>query len=536
MTPFPIGPNADSSDAELVGACLTGNRGAFAHIVQRYQALVASIAYSSTGSIAQSEDLAQETFLTAWQHLGRLADPGKLRAWLCGITRRITANAARRGSREPAQFAETLDEAVAAHAPDAPPVEQAISREEEAILWRSLEQIPAEYRETLVLYYRKGHATEQVAAELGLSEAAVRQRLSRGRKLLEARVAAFVETTLRRTAPGASFTANVLSALPAQIGAAGLAAAGASAAKAGAAKSALSLAGLSAAISFLPGLFSIYHGYRTDMAESSSAAARGSVRRFYALIIATVVVPVALISVAVWWRASAMTHPRAFGLLVLAAGWLWLPAVVALLALLRRKSATLAATPSGQAARPLIEYRSRWEFLGAPLVHVRFGGADSCKPVKAWIALGDVAIGRLFALGGVAVAPICVGGFGAGLAVFGGFALGPLVYAGFGLGIWAIGGFVTGWLAAGGCAIAGGAALGGVCLAGHHALGGVVLAPHANDAAANAYLQGSVFFHYAFLLVTRWLWPTMVAATIPTLALQLAFRRRRRKQNPHSTS
>jgi DNA-directed RNA polymerase specialized sigma24 family protein len=49
---------AELDDAGLVGACLGGDRGAFAQIVARYQSLVASIAYSITGNIAQSEDLA----------------------------------------------------------------------------------------------------------------------------------------------------------------------------------------------------------------------------------------------------------------------------------------------------------------------------------------------------------------------------------------------------------------------------------------------------------------------------------------------
>jgi DNA-directed RNA polymerase specialized sigma24 family protein len=92
--------NAASPDTELVQACLGGDREAFAQIVTRYQAVVASVAYNATGSIAQSEDLAQETFLVAWQHLKRLEQPGKLRAWLCGIARRTAANALRRLQRE----------------------------------------------------------------------------------------------------------------------------------------------------------------------------------------------------------------------------------------------------------------------------------------------------------------------------------------------------------------------------------------------------------------------------------------------------
>ena len=524
MTSFAPEPTADSSDADLVGACLSGNRSAFAHIVARYQALVASIAYSATGSVAQSEDVAQEAFLAAWQHLPRLSEAGKLRAWLCGIPRRLTANATRRGSREPVHFAETLEAAGNVHAPDVLPADWAMSREEEAILWRSLERLPAEYREALVLYYRKGQATEQVAAELGLNEAAVRQRLSRGRRLLEARVAAFVEAALRRSTPGTEFPGQVMAVLPIHFGAAGLAAAAVgSAAKAGAAKSAWSLASLTPLISFLPGAASLYLGYRTESAEASSSSALRQVRRFYLLTVLTIAVPVVLILLAIALRTHAAAHPQLFRLLVLTSSWSWLPAVAGLLALIWRRSAEVSA-----GVGPSLEHRSTTEFLGAPLVHVRFGGSTAGQPVHAWIAAGDVAVGRLFALGGVAVAPVCVGGFGAGLAVFGGFGAGALVYAGFGLGVWALGGFVTGWLAAGGCAIAGQAALGGICLAGEHALGGVALAPHANEAVARAYLEGSTFFRFAYPLLTKWLWTTMVAATLPTLALHLGSRRRSR--------
>jgi hypothetical protein len=56
-------------DAELVARSLTGNRDAFGLIVSRYQSLVCSIAYSATGCLSRSEDLAQETFLTAWKQL-----------------------------------------------------------------------------------------------------------------------------------------------------------------------------------------------------------------------------------------------------------------------------------------------------------------------------------------------------------------------------------------------------------------------------------------------------------------------------------
>ena len=135
---------AESDDSTLVNASLNGDREAFGHIVRRYQALVASVAYSATGSLTQSEDLAQETFVTAWKHLASLHDPGKLRSWLYGIARRVTANTRRLQQREPA--AAPLE--ILAETPSTEPLlaETAITHEEEAILWRSLGQIPETYR------------------------------------------------------------------------------------------------------------------------------------------------------------------------------------------------------------------------------------------------------------------------------------------------------------------------------------------------------------------------------------------------------
>jgi RNA polymerase sigma factor (sigma-70 family) len=206
-------PTVDS-DAQLVEWSLTGDRDAFAQIVERYKSLVCSITYGATGSLAWSEDLAQETFVTAWKQLTDLHEPSKLRSWLCGITRNLLGKELRRRGHEPMDAAEPLDAIHNSAAPEPLPSAQAISREEEAILWRALERIPETYREPMILFYREQRSVERVAAELELTEDAVKQRLSRGRKLLADEVAAFVEGTLERTTPGKAFTLDVLAMLP----------------------------------------------------------------------------------------------------------------------------------------------------------------------------------------------------------------------------------------------------------------------------------------------------------------------------------
>ena len=187
-------------------------------IVDRYKTLICSIAYSATGNFSQSEDVAQETFISAWKDLRHLREPSKLRAWLCGIVRNQIQRDIRKGRRDPVQNAVLLEDASKSPTADELPSAQAVSREEEAILWRSLERIPENFREPLVLFYRERKSVEHVAAELELSEDAVRQRLSRGRKLLQEEVQAFVENTLRRTAPGQAFSGDVIGALPLATG------------------------------------------------------------------------------------------------------------------------------------------------------------------------------------------------------------------------------------------------------------------------------------------------------------------------------
>ncbi len=202
------------NDAELVAETLGGNRDAFSQIVVRYQSLICSLAYSATGSLGQSEDLAQETFITAWRRLRMLREPAKLRAWLCGIARNRINNTLRREGREPLTAAEPLETAHEAPASEPSPPDQAISREEAAILWRALERLPQLYREPLVLFYREQQSIEAVAQDLGLSEDAVKQRLSRGRKLLQEQFLAFVAGALKQTSPGKAFTLGVIAALP----------------------------------------------------------------------------------------------------------------------------------------------------------------------------------------------------------------------------------------------------------------------------------------------------------------------------------
>ena len=494
----------DSSDSELVSQSLAGNRDAFGGIVARYQSMLCSIAYSATGSLSQSEDLAQETFVTAWKQLADLRNPEKLRSWLCRILRNLTYDALLRQGREPVHKAEPLEEVEGTPAPAPLPSDHTISREEEAILWRSIERIPERYREPLVLYYREHQSVENVASALNLSEDAVKQRLSRGRKLLHEQVLAFVEGALERTSPGKAFTIGVLAALPAFTISAKAATVGVAAAKGGAAAKAVAASGLfSATLAPALGFLGNYFGYRTGMDGAQSDYERDYIRRFYRKLLACILGFWAAYGLLVIWaKQIVMDRHLVFSSLVIglvlpftfvlfASGIFWLRAPRKFMAQLAAKG--VAAHP----AKPAWEYRSKLALLGLPFIHVRVRGGltTPAKPVKAWIASGDYAVGLLFASGNLAIAPVSIGALAIGLFSFGGCAVGLISLGGFSLGLWSFGVLALGWQVYGACAIAWNAADGGLAIAHNFAVGGIASALQANSDAARSYFGQTPFFH-----------------------------------------
>lgn len=528
-------PEAETmDDARLVERGRGGDREAFGLLVARYQSPLCALAYSACGSIPQSEDLAQEAFIIAWRKLGDLKEPGKFKSWLYGIARNLIMTAFRQQSRNPLTAAEPLDETLPVTA-TASPAGHAMNKEEQDILWRSLEQIPETYREPLVLFYREQESIERVAEVMGLSEEAARQRLSRGRKLLQEQVQAFVEGALRQSGPGPAFTASVLAALPAATISAKAITLG-TVVKGGAAVKGAGLFGMFFA--FVAPLFAfwgMWMDYRMRKKAKQPEALLKFLRYYYFGILASVAVMVALITLLMSYGgeiihynaglfAALMTGSIVGYFIVISIGRKWFCRRVKAL---RAEAGMPLAEAATKATGPLWEYRSRFELLGLPFIHIRSGGwrgSDPTKgwqPVKAWIAADEgAAYGLLFAYGSGAVAPISIGAFSIGLISFGAMSIGVLSIGGFGFGIWAFGPFAFGWDAYGSCAIAWDAAWGWEYAIGHHlALSNMAspqFQPHAD--AIREHLRAIPFFHvsekysrYLGLPLWAWMVPLMVS-------------------------
>lgn len=299
-----------------------GDRAAFARLVEETSGVVCAIALAEVKDIAASEDVAQDVFLAAWTGLARLRKIQSFLPWLRQVTRHRARTWVRwrpRGSDDKlADLADGLPS----------PETLLLEAEERCALDAAWSALATDAREVLTLYYRESESTARVAALLGLREAAVRQRLSRARATLRAEVLALLGGALKKSAPGAAFTATVVTltiAGPSSAAAAGagLAAKGSSALLK--ASGILSGAALGAGL----GIASVFLGLRPYLRDAKDEHERAALRRF-ASIAVLVVLAAVLGFVLAGWLASPVLRVATqlgFGAAMAALYWVKLPQI-----------------------------------------------------------------------------------------------------------------------------------------------------------------------------------------------------------------
>ncbi|MCL6711687.1 sigma-70 family RNA polymerase sigma factor [Pseudomonas sp. R2.Fl] len=208
--------NAQTLDLMLqheLPAAARGNQDAYGRIVSACQNTVTAIAYAITRDVQASEDIAQEAFLRAWQRLDRLKNSASFLPWLRQITRNLARDYLRTQHHKP-MSGEAAELAINLTADPSPsPAERLLRTEEEIAAADIISSLPEDARETLLLFYREGQSSLQVAELLGLSDAAVRKRLSRARGIVREEMLKRFGEFARSTAPGAAFTVLVVSGL-----------------------------------------------------------------------------------------------------------------------------------------------------------------------------------------------------------------------------------------------------------------------------------------------------------------------------------
>jgi RNA polymerase sigma factor (sigma-70 family) len=194
-------------------AARSGDHAAFGRIVAACQNTVTAVALAITRDVDASEDIAQEAFLNAWQHLERLHSPDSFLPWLRQIARNLARDHLRKYRNRPLDGANAELALAMAADPGPQPMQQLLEDEHETTAAELIAALPEDSRETLLLFYREGQSSQQVAALLGITDAAVRKRLSRARQLVRDDLIRRFGEFARDSAPSAAFTTAVVTTL-----------------------------------------------------------------------------------------------------------------------------------------------------------------------------------------------------------------------------------------------------------------------------------------------------------------------------------
>ena len=205
--------SVDALILQELPAARNGDHAAYGRIVAACQNTVTAVALAITRDVGASEDIAQEAFLNAWQHLERLHSPDSFLPWLRQIARNLARDHLRKYRNRPLDGANAELALAMAADPGPQPMQQLLEDEHEATAAELIAALPEDSRETLLLFYREGQRSQQVAALLGITDAAVRKRLSRARQLVRDDLIKRFGEFARDSAPSAAFTTAVVTTL-----------------------------------------------------------------------------------------------------------------------------------------------------------------------------------------------------------------------------------------------------------------------------------------------------------------------------------
>lgn len=174
----------------LVKKLNSHSRSALDQAVARYTPYVSAVILRTLAGRACREDveeLCADVFIALWTHADGLDPAQGIRPWLAAVAKNRAADWLRR-SRATTPIPEDAPD------PSPGPEELAQRRDESARLWAAVDALGEPDRTLFVRYYYEEDKLKTVAAELGLSQTAAKQRLFRGRKALKAALQEGVET------------------------------------------------------------------------------------------------------------------------------------------------------------------------------------------------------------------------------------------------------------------------------------------------------------------------------------------------------
>ena len=177
---------ANVPDSELVSRVLAGDTVLFEIIMRRYNQLLYRVARSILRNDAEAEDVMQDAYVRAYEHLGQFAGRSEFKTWLARIAIHEALARVRREKRfeAPGPDQEEGDGMEQFASAQRSPERQVADAELRNLLEQSIVALPNTYRSVYMLRDVEQMSIDEVSRILDLSESTVKVRLHRARRAL----------------------------------------------------------------------------------------------------------------------------------------------------------------------------------------------------------------------------------------------------------------------------------------------------------------------------------------------------------------
>ena len=174
--------HADKTDEQLAKQCQRGSLDAFEELVQRHEARLFNFLCQKAPRREDAEDLAQHTFINAWQRIKQYRSESSFATWLYTIARNLTISYYRKHGK----VTHCELEAAEPHLVERETPADALSEiEEHAALWQTArEALKEEAFDVLWMKYKEQLSIAEIATVLNRTEISVKVMLHRARKKL----------------------------------------------------------------------------------------------------------------------------------------------------------------------------------------------------------------------------------------------------------------------------------------------------------------------------------------------------------------
>lgn len=179
-----MAPAEKPTDADLVSQVLAGNQSQYHLLVERHQRAVFNAAYRLLGNRDDAADIAQDTFLRAYNALGSFKRDKPLAPWLCRIAINLSLNRLKQMRPLLSLEDERAGPALERPGASAEPQARLLQAERQQQLRQAILALPPELRVMIELRHFQEQSYEEMAATLDLSLSNVKSRLFRARKKL----------------------------------------------------------------------------------------------------------------------------------------------------------------------------------------------------------------------------------------------------------------------------------------------------------------------------------------------------------------